>query len=82
MSVRSPPDRQRHDHLDIHLLGWFQVVGNGKVVDDRAWRLTKARSLVKLLALSPGHRLHHELIIETLWPGRPLKAARNNLHQT
>jgi DNA-binding SARP family transcriptional activator len=43
--------------------------------------LRKARSLVKLLALAPGHRLHREQVMETLWPDSGIRKASNNLHQ-
>jgi Tol biopolymer transport system component/DNA-binding SARP family transcriptional activator len=43
------------------------------------WRLRKAASLVKLLALSPGHRMHREQVMEVLWPGLGPRAAANNL---
>ena len=39
--------------------GGFSVTVNGEPVPDR-WRLRKAKTLVKLLALAPGHRLHRE----------------------
>jgi predicted ATPase/DNA-binding SARP family transcriptional activator/DNA-binding CsgD family transcriptional regulator len=42
--------------------------------------LRKARSLIKLLALSPGHRLHREQAMDLLWPEFDSKAAANNLH--
>ena len=45
------------------------------------WRLRKARSLVKLLALSPDHSLHREQAMEALWPEREPQAAANNLRQ-
>jgi hypothetical protein len=45
------------------------------------WRLRKAKTLVKLLVLAPGHRLHREQVIAVLWPDRPPAAAANNLHQ-
>jgi len=67
--------------LRIDLLGGFRVAANGKVVDDAAWRLRKARSFVKLLALTPGHTLHRERVIEALWPDRDSTAASNNLRQ-
>jgi DNA-binding SARP family transcriptional activator len=38
-------------------------------------------SLVKLLALAPGHRLHREQVIDLLWPGSGKKAASNNLRR-
>ncbi len=48
---------------------------------ERAWRLKKARELVKLLALAPGHRLHREQVMDVLWRDRAPAAAANNLHQ-
>ncbi len=45
------------------------------------WRLRKARTLVKLLALAEGHRLHRDIVVEALWPGRDRASAANNLHQ-
>ncbi|MFL5337974.1 MAG: ATP-binding protein, partial [Geminicoccaceae bacterium] len=48
---------------------------------DTAWRLKKARELVKLLALAPGHRLHREQAMDLLWPDREPTAAANNLNQ-
>src|SRR6185295_17862980 len=41
----------------------------------------KARELVKLLALTPGRRVHREQAMEALWPDRDPGAAANNLHQ-
>ncbi len=68
--------------LDIRLLGGFAVQADGTDVPDDAWRLRKARALVKLLALAPGHRLHREQVFEVLWPGRDdARALTNNLHQ-
>lgn len=65
----------------IRLLGGFAVQCDGTAVPEDAWRLRKARSLVKLLALAPGHVLHRERACELLWPDRDAKAAANNLHQ-
>jgi predicted ATPase/DNA-binding SARP family transcriptional activator len=50
-------------------------------VEEGRWRLRKARALLKLLALTPGHRLHREQAFETLWPERDPAAAANNLRQ-
>src|SRR5919199_4469856 len=66
----------------ISLLGGFRVsVGPGVIQEDQ-WRLRKAASLVKLLALAPNHHLHREQVMEWLWPGLDAKAASNNLHRT
>ena len=65
----------------VGLLGGFSVSVAGRAVPDDAWRLRKAKTLVKLLALAPDRQLHWERIGETLWPDRDAAAARNNLHQ-
>ena len=36
---------------------------------------------MKLLALAPGHRLHRDIVVDTLWPGAEPQATANNLHQ-
>jgi predicted ATPase/DNA-binding SARP family transcriptional activator len=65
----------------IRLLGEFGVDRDDGSVDAREWRLRKARTLVKLLALAPGQRLHRDVLLDRLWPGRPAESALNNLHQ-
>src|SRR4051812_36348550 len=67
--------------LRIRLLGGFSVERDGAVVAERAWRLRKARSLVKVAALAPGRRIHRDVVAELLWPDRDATAAANNLHQ-
>src|SRR5437764_8642761 len=73
---------QRRPDLRIELLGGFRVSVGDQVVEDSAWRLRKARTLVKLLALAGDHSLHREQVIETLWPESDLAGASNNLRQT
>ena len=67
---------------DIHvsLLGGFSVAVAGQPVSDH-WRLRKAKTLVKLLALAPGHRMHREVAVGVLWPDAEPQVATNNLHQ-
>ncbi len=67
--------------LRIELLGGFRVAAGGAIVSEAAWRLRKARGLVKLLALVPEHSLHREQAIEALWPDQDSAAASNNLRQ-
>jgi predicted ATPase/DNA-binding SARP family transcriptional activator/DNA-binding CsgD family transcriptional regulator len=50
-----------------------------RILEEGAWRLRKAANLVKLLALSPGHRLHREQLMDVLWPDLGRRAASNNL---
>jgi predicted ATPase len=65
----------------VTLLGGFAAEVGGSPVPDSAWRLRKAKELVKLLALTDGHRLHREQAMEALWPGRDPSAGANNLNQ-
>ena len=67
--------------ITVNLLGGFAAAVDGEPVPATAWRLRKARELVKLLALAPGHRLHREQVMDVLWRDRELAAAANNLHQ-
>jgi predicted ATPase/DNA-binding SARP family transcriptional activator len=65
----------------IRLLGGFRVSVGDRTVRQDSWRMRKAASLVKLLALAPGHHLHREQAMETLWPELGRRAASNNLRQ-
>jgi predicted ATPase/DNA-binding SARP family transcriptional activator len=65
----------------IRLLGEFGIDRGDRRVDAREWRLRKARTLVKLLALAPGQRMHRDVLLDLLWPDRPVESAVNNLHQ-
>jgi predicted ATPase len=67
--------------ITITLLGGFAAAVDSEPVPERAWRLKKARELVKLLALAPDHRLHREQVMDVLWRDRVPAAAANNLHQ-
>jgi DNA-binding SARP family transcriptional activator len=65
--------------LRIQLLGAFGVEIGGRRVGTGEWRLRKACSLVKLLALAPHHRLSRKQAQDLLWPDLPPAAAANNL---
>ena len=67
--------------VSVTLLGGFAATVDGSTVADTAWRLKKARELVKLLALARGHRLHREQAMDVLWRDLAPAAAANNLHQ-
>ena len=66
--------------VEIKVLGGFSIVVDGDPVD-RRWRLRKAKTLVKLLALASDHRIHREVVIDRLWPDADPDAGANNLHQ-
>jgi predicted ATPase/DNA-binding SARP family transcriptional activator len=67
--------------LRLRVLGGFGVAVGERSVPESAWRLRKAKSLIKLLALAPDRRVHRERAAELLWPGRTTDSAANNLHQ-
>lgn len=67
--------------LRIQLFGDFRLWVGDQTIDTRRWRLRKARTLIKLLALAPTHRLHREQVMTRLWPDLSTEAAANNLHQ-
>jgi DNA-binding SARP family transcriptional activator len=67
--------------MQVQLLGGFAVLVDGRAVPESAWRLRRAKDVVKLLALAQSHRLHREQVMEALWPERSPEAAANNLHQ-
>jgi predicted ATPase/DNA-binding SARP family transcriptional activator/DNA-binding CsgD family transcriptional regulator len=76
-----PSDTKEPEVIRIGLLGGFRVSVGSRAIEEGAWRLRKAASLVKLLALAPGHRLHRERVMDLLWPELGAKAASNNLRQ-
>lgn len=65
----------------VCLLGGFRVRVGGRTVGSGGWRLKKAASLVKILALAKDHRLHREQAMDLLWPDLDVSAATNNLRQ-
>jgi DNA-binding SARP family transcriptional activator len=74
-------DHGGQQELRVKLLGGFQVAVGERVLGDDEWRLRKVKSVVKLLALAPDHRLHREQVMDTLWPDLDPTAASNNLRK-
>jgi DNA-binding SARP family transcriptional activator/DNA-binding CsgD family transcriptional regulator len=68
--------------LSVQLLGSFRVSRGEHTLLDERCRQRRAASLVKLLALAPGHRLHREQVLDVLWPELDPQAAANNLNYT
>ena len=67
--------------VEIELLGEFRVRVDGRPVAGAAWARRDAASLVKVLALQRGRRLHREQLIDVLWPGLGLADAAPRLHK-
>jgi predicted ATPase/DNA-binding SARP family transcriptional activator len=68
-------------HVRVTMLGGFDIKVDGVAVPASVWRLKKARSLVKLLALSEGNSMHRDAVVDALWPGLKAASGTNNLHQ-
>lgn len=67
--------------VSIRLLGRFEVAIDDRVVPAADWRRDRAAALVKLLAISPGHRLHRERAMAAFWPDLDVEAAGANLRK-
>jgi len=65
----------------VWLLGGFRVSVGSRIIEASRWWLRKAGSLIKLLVLAEGHRLHRERIMDVLWPDLDTKSAASNLHR-
>jgi DNA-binding SARP family transcriptional activator len=72
----------RFEGLEVDLLGGFAVRVDGRVVPATAFARRRARTLLKLLALQPGHRLHRDQVLDLLWPDLDLGAATAQLYKT
>lgn len=68
-------------HVDIRLLGGFEVVVDGERRAEDAWRRRQAAALVKLLALARDQRLLREQVIDALWPELLVEQAAPRLHK-
>jgi DNA-binding SARP family transcriptional activator len=66
----------------LQLLGEFTLRAGSRVVLDESWKRGRAKSLLKLVALAPGHRLHREQVTEALWPELDPDAAMNQLYKS
>jgi DNA-binding SARP family transcriptional activator len=64
--------------LRIELLGGFRVERAGVARPVCLWQRRTAKTLTKLLATHPGHRLHREQVLDILWPDVEPESALNS----
>jgi DNA-binding SARP family transcriptional activator len=64
--------------LHVSLLGGFRVERADAGQAASAWPRRSAKTLLKLLAVQPGHALHREQILEILWSGVKPESALNS----
>jgi DNA-binding SARP family transcriptional activator len=65
----------------IQLLGHFAVQIDRREIPAAAWRRDRAAAIVKLLAISPEHRIHREQAMEAFWPDLDIEPAGANLRK-
>jgi len=65
--------------LEIRSFGGLSVLRGGAVVGPEAWKGQTARRLFARLLVAEGSLVRRERLLEDLWPGTELGAARNNL---
>jgi len=69
--------------LSVYLLGGLRVMADGNEVPASAWQYrNSARTLLKVLALQPDHRLHREQVVDILWPESDVDAASARLRKS
>ncbi len=67
--------------IEIQVLGAFRVAVNGAPIPPDAWKRERGAALVKLLAVTPQHRLHRERVMDAFWPELDRDAAGANLRK-
>lgn len=65
----------------IDLLGRFVVRIDDREIPAADWRRDRAAALVKLLAVTPQHRLHREQVMEAFWPDLDSELASANFRK-
>lgn len=65
--------------LRVHLFDGFRVVREGGPPLAERWPRPNSRTLVKLLALAPGHSMHREQLMDLCWPDADPTAAVGSL---
>ncbi|MFD6554594.1 ATP-binding protein [Streptomyces sp. NPDC058398] len=81
MSPQQPPHRTTSSAplLRLHLFNGFRVTRDGGPALAERWPRPSAQALVKLLAVSPAHRLHREQAMGVCWPDADPQAAAGSL---
>ena len=67
--------------IHMTLLGRFEVTVDTIPVAPSSWTRRHAATLVKVLAMAPGRRLHREQVIDLLWPENSIDEAVPKLHK-
>ena len=68
--------------LEVCVLGGLTLTRGERRITEKGWRRKTARSLMALLALTPGHVVTRFEAIEFLWPEADYDRGRENLYST
>jgi hypothetical protein len=68
--------------MRVWMLSGFRISIGARTLGENTWQLRKAAAIVKLLALSPGQRLHRERVMDLLWTHLGIQEAANSLRRT
>jgi len=68
--------------VQISVLGGFRLVLGDRQVPQTAFQTRKALTLMKLLAIKPGFRLHRDQALDTLWPDLDPQQAAAQLYKS
>ena len=79
MVVDDPAVQATAHSVRIRMLGGLHMEVDEEAIDLQALK-PRARSLLRLLALSAGRPVHREVIISALWPEAEADTARRTLH--
>jgi len=67
--------------LRLQVLGRFRAQRGEEQIADTAWQRPPARTLIKLLAVQRGHRLHQDQVLDLLWPDLSPESAATALRK-
>lgn len=66
--------------LQIHLLGPFEILREGKTLTNADWHSQQTRTICKILLARRGEVVPSDQIMEILWPAEDPASARRRLH--
>lgn len=72
-------DQQGGASIRMQLLGRFELRAGPQLLIDASWPRSRAKALLKLLALQKDRALPREQALEALWPDMAPAAASHNL---
>lgn len=65
----------------VFVMGGFRLDCGCQTVPDLVFRRRSTKSLLKILATDPTHRMHREQLYDLFWPDLRPEAAQNNLRR-